>query len=64
MFSPPHVAACVAGATAPDWMEYVYKLTGRPIKHRGPTHVFTHWLMVALAFTLVWDYHGLGMAFA
>ncbi|MEZ9047661.1 metal-dependent hydrolase [Vibrio cyclitrophicus] len=62
--SPPHVAVCVAGATAPDWFEYVLKVGNRHIKHRGPTHVFTHWLLAALAFTLVWDYHGIGMAFA
>ena len=57
--SPPHVAACVAGATAPDWFETVAKLTGRHIKHRGPTHILTHWLIAALAFTFVWDYHGI-----
>ncbi|CAK2040363.1 inner membrane protein [Vibrio crassostreae] len=62
--SPPHVAVCVAGATAPDWFEYVLKVGNRHIKHRGPTHVFMHWLLAALAFTLVWDYHGIGMAFA
>nr|WP_237043406.1 hypothetical protein [Photobacterium kishitanii] len=44
--SPPHVAVCVAGATAPDWMEYVAKICGRKIKHRGPTHVLTHWLII------------------
>ena len=62
--SPPHVPICVAGATAPDWMEFVAKGLGRNIKHRGPTHIFTHWLIVALVFTLVWDYQGIGMAFA
>ncbi|MFA1576188.1 metal-dependent hydrolase [Vibrio cyclitrophicus] len=62
--SPPHVAVCVVGATAPDLFEYVLKVGNRHIKHRGPTHVFTHWLLAALAFTLVWDYHGIGMAFA
>lgn len=60
----PHVAVCVAGATAPDWFEYVLKVGNRHIKRRGPTHIFTHWLLAALAFTLVWDYHGIGMAFA
>ncbi|CEO37617.1 metal-dependent hydrolase [Photobacterium kishitanii] len=62
--SPPHVAVCVAGATAPDWMEYVAKICGRKIKHRGPTHVLTHWLIAAIAFTFIWDYHGIFMAFA
>nr|AKN40852.1 hypothetical protein [Vibrio sp. 1F_189] len=64
VISPPHVAVCVAGATAPDWLEYLIKLRGKPVKHRGITHVFTHWLIAALAFTFVWDYHGILMAFA
>lgn len=62
--SPPHVAVCVAGATAPDWLEYVFKVFNRRIKHRGPTHIFTHWLIAAIAFSFVWDYHGIGTAFA
>jgi len=45
-------------------MEFVAKGLGRNIEHRGPTHIFTHWLIVALVFTLVWDYQGFGMAFA
>ncbi|MCF6454573.1 metal-dependent hydrolase [Vibrio sp. MMG022] len=39
------------------------KELGRNIKHRRPTHIFTHWLIVVLVFTLVWDYQGIGMAF-
>lgn len=62
--SPPHVAVCIAGATAPDWLEHVIKAIRRPVKHRGVTHIFTHWLIVALAFTFVWDYEGIGTAFA
>lgn len=64
VISPPHVAVCIAGATAPDWMEFVAKALGKRVKHRGVTHIFTHWLIVALAFSLVWDYQGIGMAFA
>ena len=64
VFSPPHVAACVLGATAPDWLEWVLKFTGRPVKHRSATHIFTHWLVLAIFATLVWDYHGLITAFA
>ncbi|PSW10328.1 metal-dependent hydrolase [Photobacterium rosenbergii] len=62
--SPTHVAICVAGATAPDWLEYLYKLTRHHIKHRGPTHIFTHWLVAAVTTTFIWDYHGIGAAFA
>lgn len=64
VISPPHVPICIAGATAPDWLEYLFKLSGKHIKHRGVTHIFTHWLIAAIACTLVWDYQGIGMAFA
>ncbi len=61
--SPPHVAVCLAGATAPDWFEYILKVVNKHVKHRGPTHVLTHWLVAALAFTFIWDFHGIGTAF-
>ncbi|KGK16814.1 MULTISPECIES: metal-dependent hydrolase [Vibrio] len=64
VISPPHVPICIAGATAPDWFEYILKLTRKHVKHRGVTHILTHWLMAALTFTFVWDYHGIGAAFA
>lgn len=62
--SPPHVAAAVAGATAPDWLEWLIKLTGKRVKHRGHTHLFSHWLIFALAATFIWDWHWLLTAFA
>lgn len=56
---PDAGAICVVGVTAPDWMEFVTKGLGRNIKHRLPTHIFTHWLIVVLVFTLglpkYWD---------
>ena len=61
--SPAHVAAVIAGATAPDWMEWVVKIAGRHIKHRGPTHILTHWLIAAIATTFIWDFHGILAAF-
>lgn len=64
VISPPHVPICVAGATAPDWLEWVLKPFKRHVKHRGPIHIFTHWLMLALVFTFIWDFQGVGMAFA
>lgn len=64
VISPPHVPICIAGATAPDWLEYLFKLSGKHIKHRGVTHIFTHWLIAAIACSLMWDYQGIGMAFA
>ncbi|MEE1982229.1 metal-dependent hydrolase [Shewanella xiamenensis] len=64
VISPIHVAPAVIGATAPDWMEWVVKLTGRHIKHRGVTHILTHWLIAALAATFLFDYQGMLTAFA
>lgn len=46
VFSPPHIPICVVSATAPDRMEFVAKGLGRNIKHRGPIHIFTHWLIL------------------
>ncbi|CAH1606250.1 hypothetical protein THF5G08_230017 [Vibrio jasicida] len=62
--SPPHIPICVVGAITPDWMEFVAKGLGRNIKHRGAARIFTHWLIAALVFTLVWDFQGIGMDFA
>lgn len=64
VISPPLVAPCVLGATAPDWLEWVSKVTGKPIKHRTTTHIFTHWLVFAIFATLVFDFHGILSAFA
>lgn len=64
VISPIHVAPAVIGATAPDWMEWVVKLTGHHIKHRGVTHILTHWLIAALAATFLFDYQGMLTAFA
>lgn len=64
VISPTLVAACVAGSTAPDWMEHISKIFRRHIKHRGSTHVLTHWLLAAAAFTFIWDFNGIGCAFS
>ena len=32
------VPPTIVGATAPDWMEWVLKFLGRPVKHRTVTH--------------------------
>ena len=62
--APTLVAPCVLGATAPDWMEWLAKMLGKPIKHRTSTHILTHWLTLALFATLVVDFHGILTAFA
>ncbi len=62
--APTLVAPCVLGATAPDWLEWVFKAIGKPIKHRTTTHILTHWLTFALFATFVFDLHGILAAFA
>ncbi|CAB5498640.1 hypothetical protein AZO1586I_367 [Bathymodiolus thermophilus thioautotrophic gill symbiont] len=34
------------------------------ISHRQETHYFTHWLIAFIAFIFVWNFHGIGTAFA
>ncbi len=62
--SPPLVAPCVLGATAPDWMEWVAKAMGIRVRHRHQTHIFTHWLCFALFATFLFDFNGILAAFA
>lgn len=64
LVNPMSVPAAVLGATAPDWLETVYKLLAqRKIKHRGPTHVVAYWLIALGGFIVVWDWQGMGMMF-
>lgn len=62
--APPLVPLAILGSTAPDWMEWILKAAGRPVPHRGPTHWLTAWAVALAGFALVWDYHGIGAAFA
>jgi len=51
------VPLAVAGATAPDWLEWVLKGLGRRVGHRTVTHYVIYWLF-GIAFGLfVWDFH-------
>lgn len=43
------VPATLIGATAPDWMEWVLKAIGRPVKHRTSTHYLTVWCLAWIA---------------
>ena len=52
------------GSTAPDWLEWLSGLLGRKVKHRTTTHVVTYWVAAMLFFGLLWDFHGIGLAFA
>lgn len=37
--APALVPVALLGSTAPDWMEWVSKGLGKPIKHRTTTHI-------------------------
>ncbi|MBE0506969.1 MAG: metal-dependent hydrolase [Marinospirillum sp.] len=49
LINPALVPVAMLGATAPDWMEWIAKGIGRPVKHRGPTHYLAVWLVALLA---------------
>lgn len=57
-WSAPLVPVAILGATAPDWMEWVYTAaTRRKIKHRGPTHYVAAWVAGLLLGLFGWDFH-------
>lgn len=45
VLNPVLVPAAVLGSTAPDWLEWVAKATGKRIKHRTTTHYLVVWLV-------------------
>ncbi len=45
---PLAIPAAVLGATAPDWLEWVLSLGGRPVKHRTVTHVTIYWIFAVI----------------
>lgn len=60
VFSPIAVPAAVVGSTAPDWLEWVIRGIRRDkrVKHRGMTHYFAAWALLALFAHFVWDVRG------
>jgi inner membrane protein len=62
--APQLVPVALLGSTAPDWMEWVSGALGRKVKHRTVTHVMTYWIAAMLFCGLLWDFHGIGLAFA
>lgn len=38
----------VAGATAPDWLEFVIRLAGHHCEHRGRTHIASSWIVAMI----------------
>ena len=64
VINPLVIPIAVLGSTAPDWMEYILKILGHPVRHRTVTHVVLYWVAAMLFFWLVIDYHHLGLGFA
>ena len=64
LVSPSLVPVALLGSTAPDWLEWVLKALGNPVRHRTVTHYLLGWALL-LAFGLgLWDFHGMVAAFA
>ncbi len=62
--SPPLVPIAILGATAPDWLERLHKLTtGQALRHRGPTHYVIMWILGVVAGLTLYDFHGIITAF-
>lgn len=45
---PLAIPAAVLGATAPDWLEWLFALSGRAVKHRTVTHVTIYWIFAVI----------------
>lgn len=62
--NPLTIPAAVIGATAPDWLEWVCRAVGQPVRHRTVTHVLLYWLLGCIALLLLdlgpFDAHALG----
>jgi len=54
-FEPQLLIVAVAGATAPDWIEYVLKFFGIKVKHRGATH-YLYIPLLIVAFSFLFDF--------
>lgn len=63
VINPILVPVAVLGATAPDWLELVSKLLGRPVRHRTVTHILMIWAL-AFAAAFFFDPIGIFTAFA
>jgi len=63
LIAPPLVPLAILGATAPDWMEWIFKAVGQKVKHRTVTHYVTTWIAGILFFYAVWDFQHIGLAF-
>lgn len=65
VWNPVMVPVAVAGATAPDWLEWIPPLFGRRApKHRTVTHYVAYWVAGLALGLWVWDWHHVIAAFA
>lgn len=62
VINPILVPLAALGATAPDWLEWLSKVSGKPVRHRTTTHILLVWL-VGFAGALFLDPLGLVTAF-
>lgn len=54
----------IAGSTAPDWLEFLIRLGGGQIQHRGKTHIVLIWVIGFVAgFFPILDWHYVVTAF-
>ncbi|EAH5044214.1 metal-dependent hydrolase [Campylobacter coli] len=51
-FNPSALPVALAGATAPDWLEWLLKAFGIPVKHRRETHYLSY-ILIALGFSFL-----------
>ncbi len=63
VWRPELVPLAVLGSTAPDWLEWLCKATGRHVRHRTVTHYLSAWLFGLLFGLWVWDWHHVIAAF-
>lgn len=63
VINPLIIPVAVLGSTAPDWLEYILKFLGKPVRHRTVTHVVLYWIIGIIIFGFIWDYHHIGLGF-
>ena len=64
IIAPTLVPVAIAGCTAPDWLEWLYKfVTGNKIRHRGATHYLSAWVLGLVFCLTLYDFHHIGAAF-
>ncbi|MEE9356618.1 MAG: metal-dependent hydrolase [Methylococcaceae bacterium] len=64
VIAPELVPVAILGSTAPDWIEWILKAVGNPVKHRTVTHIVMYWVLLSLFGLVIWDWHGIVSAFA